>query len=266
VGAEPALSEGEFSDLLRRVDDALQKIINTTNKIVDACTKAGKWLGPVWDNVVDLLHRFVGLVEKFLSEVGKFITRPGAPLTLWNVGNDWTHHVGKPVSDLVGAATVGQTQIDERWQGPAATAYLGTLPDQNKALAAIKAATDELDDALTKIAGGIIAFWVALLAALIPFIIELAGWLTAALTGIGAPAAAAGSGVSTAKVIALVTAIVGATVTYLTAITTQYKDLQQRVDNNEPFTHGSWPRSTNDVIADGSLTADNTTNWHLRTS
>jgi hypothetical protein len=72
--------------------------------------------------------------------------------------------------------------------------------------------------------------------------------------------------VSTAKVIALVTAIVEATVTYLTAITTQYKDLQQRVDNNEPFKNGSWPRSTNDVIADGSLTADNTTNWHLRTS
>jgi hypothetical protein len=90
------LSEGEFSDLLRRVDDALQKVIDTTNKIVDACNEAGKWLGAMWDNVVDLLHKFVGLVQKFLSEVGKFITRPGAPLTLWNVGNDWTRHVANP--------------------------------------------------------------------------------------------------------------------------------------------------------------------------
>jgi len=70
-------------------------------------------------------------------------------------------------------------------------------------------------------------------AAFIPFLIELAGWLGLAGTGAGAPAAAAGSGVSTAKVIALVTAIVTATVTYLTAIATQYKDLQQRVANTD---------------------------------
>ena len=183
------------------------------------------WLGPLWDGVVSPLKKFVDLVQKFLSEVGKFITQPGVPWTLWNHGNDWTNHVGGPVGGLAGAATVGQTQIDERWQGPAATAYLGTLPDQNKALAAIKAATDELDDALTKVAGGIIAFWVALLAAFIPFVIELLGWLGLAATGAGAPAAAADSGASTAKVIALVTAIVTAAVTYLTAVATQSRPL-----------------------------------------
>lgn len=266
MGLALPLSEAEFSDVLRRVDDGLHKIVELANKIVDACNRAGRWLGPLWDDVVDLLHRFVDLVKRLLSEIGKFITRPGVPWTLWKHGSDWTEQVGKRASDLASKATVGQTEIDERWQGPAATAYLGTLPDQNKALTAIKAATDDLDDALTKVAGGIIGFWMGVLAAVVPFIIELIGWLAAACTGVGAPAAAAGSGVSTLKVLGIIAAVATAATTYLVAISSQYKDLLQRVNNGEGFPGGHWPRATNDVIADGSLKGDMTTNWHLRTS
>jgi hypothetical protein len=75
---------------------------------------------------------------------------------------------------------------------PAATAYVGTLPDQKGALAAIKAATDDIDDALTLIAGGVIGFWIAFLAAVVPFVLELTGWGALASTGAGAPPAAAG--------------------------------------------------------------------------
>jgi hypothetical protein len=266
MGAALPMSEGEFNDLLHRVDDGLHKVVEAANKIVDACNRVGQWLGPLWDHVVDLLKKFIELVQRFLSEVGKFFTRPGVPWTLWSHGNDWTTQVGKRASDLVAKAGAGQTQIDERWQGPAATAYLGTLPDQGKALAAIKAATDDLDDALTKVGGGIIAFWLGVLAAIVPFIIELFGWGAAASTGVGAPPAAAGAGASTLKVLGLLATIVTCAITYLTAMLSQYKDLLQRVNNNDPFPNGSWPRSTNDVIADGSLKGDNNTNWHLRTS
>ncbi|GAA3344167.1 hypothetical protein GCM10020358_46310 [Amorphoplanes nipponensis] len=266
MGVALPLSEGEFDDVLRRVDDGLQKVVDLSNKIVDACNRIGQWLGPLWDDVVDLLNKFVDLVQKLLSEIGKFFTRPGVPWSLWNHGTDWVKEVGGPVSDLISQATTGQTDIDERWQGPAATAYLGTLPDQGKALAAIVAATADIDDALTKVAGGIIAFWLGVLAAIVPFIIELTGWGAAASTGVGAPPAAAGAGASTLKALGIITAVVTAAITYLTAISSQYKDLLQRVENNDGFPGGHWPRSTNDVIADGSLTGDQTTNWHLRTS
>ena len=167
---------------------------------------------------------------------------------------------------LISQATAGQTDIDERWQGPAATAYLGTLPDQAKALTAIVAATADIDDALTKVAGGIIAFWLGVLAAIVPYIIELAGWGAAASTGVGAPPAAAGAGASTLKVLGIIAAVVTAAITYLTAVSSQYKDLLQRVETNDGFPGGHWPRSTNDVIADGSLTGDKATNWRLRTT
>jgi hypothetical protein len=266
MGVPLPLSESEFSDLLRRVGDGLDKVVELSNKIVDACNSVGKWLGPLWNDVVDLLTKFIDLVQKFLSEVGKFFTRPGVPWTLWNHGTDWTEQVGKRAGDLISKATSGQTEIDERWQGPAATAYMGTLPDQAKALSAIKAATDDLDDALTKVAGGIIAFWIGLLAAIVPFIIELTGWGAAAATGVGAPPAAAGAGASTLKVLGILATVTTAAIAYLTAISSQYKDLLQRVNNNDGFPGGHWPRSTNDVIADGSLSGDNNTNWHLRTS
>jgi hypothetical protein len=266
MGVALPLSEGEFNDTLRRVDESRQKITDLTNNIIDACNRVGQWLGPLWDNVVELLNRFVDLVQKLLSEIGKFITRPGVPWTLWNHGTEWVKEVGRPVSDLISQATTGQTDIDERWQGPAATAYLGTLPDQGKALAAIVAATADIDDALTKVAGGIIAFWLGVLAAIVPYIIELAGWGAAASTGVGAPPAAAGAGASTLKVLGIIAAVVTAAITYLTAVSSQYKDLLQRVENNDGFPAGHWPRSTNDVIADGSLTGDKTTNWRLRTS
>jgi hypothetical protein len=68
------------------------------------------------------------------------------------------------------------------------------------------------------------------------------------------------------KALAIIAAVVTAAITYLTAVSSQYKDLLQRVNNDDGFPGGHWPRSTNDVIADGSLGGDNNTNWHLRTS
>jgi hypothetical protein len=266
MGVPLPLSEAEFTDTLRRVGESMDSIADKTNGIVDACNRAGRWLGPLWDDVVALCGKLVDLVQKLLSEIGKFFTRPGAPLTLWHVGSSWTTDVGHRATDVAAHATAGQTDIDERWQGPAATAYMGTLPDQSKALMAIKAATDDIDDALTKVAGGIIAFWIGVLAAVVPYVIELIAWLAAAITGVGAPPAAAGAGASTLKVIGILATVVTAAIAYLTAISSQYKDLLQRVENNDGFPGGYWPRSTTDIIADGSLQDDKNTNWHLRTS
>jgi hypothetical protein len=137
MGAPLALSEAEFNDVLQRIESSLQNAVDLSNKIVDTCNSFGRWLGPLWDDVVAMLNKFVGLVEKLISEIGKFFTEPGVPWALWNHGTQWTEQVGRRASGIQAQATTGQTEIDERWQGPAATAYLGTLPDQNKALASM---------------------------------------------------------------------------------------------------------------------------------
>lgn len=153
--------------------------------------------------------------------------------------------------------------IDNYWSGPAATAYTDVVPLQSKALAAIKAATDDLDDALMKTAGGIIAFWLGIAAALAPFVIEQ---ITAALAALGvvtAPAAAAGSAASAAKAIAIVTAVVTAAITYLTILYTQMRDLDQRFHNSDGLPGSNWPRLVTDV-SNGRVHDGGTLDWNVK--
>lgn len=265
MGAGLPLGREEFNDLMGRVDDALKEIEEQAERVWREVTEAGEWLGPLWHHVRALLDQFITLLRRFLSEVGKFLTRWGVPWTLYDHGRDWTHDVGKRASDLVAVADAAQLRVDDYWSGPAATAYLGTIPQQSRALAAVKAATDTLDTVLTRVAGGIIAFWVAMLSALVTFLFEMYGNATAAGTVVGAPAAAAGSGVSTAKVIALVGVIAAATAGYLTLLRSQYTDLAQRLDNDDPFPGGSWPMTTAD-LSDARVHRDGSLDWHVKTS
>jgi hypothetical protein len=259
------LSEGEFGDLQRRIEQFMRQVEDLSNKIVDRVNNALPWLGPLADDVQSLLQKFVDLVQKFFSEVGKFFTQWGVPWTLYAHGQTWTNEVGARASALVAQADAGHIVVDDAWDGVAARAYKDTIPQQSKALAGIKAATDELDDALMKIAGGILAFWMGLAAVLAPYVVEM---VTAALIALGvvtAPEAAAGAGISTAKMIALLTALVAGTITYLTALWTQMKDLEQRFNNNDPFPADHWPRTTAD-LSNGRVRPDKTLDWNVRTN
>ena len=233
--------------------------------VVHDVTAAGKWFGPLWHGVTSMLEKFGALLEKFFSEVGKFLTRWGVPWTVYNHGQDWTDHVGAHASDLVAVANAGQLSGDDTWTGAAATAYAQIIPQQSTALAAIKDATDSISDILTKVAVGICAFWLGLLAVVVPFAVELATYLAAAGTVVGAPPAAAGSVLSTLKAIALLLAIVAAATTYLTMLYTSANDLDKRLHNANGFPQDSWPAPKVD-LSDGRVHPDGTLDWHVKTS
>jgi hypothetical protein len=258
------LSEGEFGDLIRTIDQNIRRIEDLTRQIIERVNRALPWLGPLAHDAADLLRKFADLVAKFFSEVGKFFTRWGVPWTLYHHGTTWTDEIGRRASALVGKADAGQLLTDDRWSGAAATAYTGLVPQQSKALAAIKASTDELDDALMKIAGGIIAFWLAIAAVLAPYVIEMIAAALAALGVITAPPAAAAAGASTAKAIALTTAVVTASITYLTMLYSQMRDLDQRLTNTDGFPGGNWPHIVSDMsngrVRDGGKVLD----WNVK--
>ncbi len=114
-----------------------------------------------------------------------------------------------------------------------------------------------------KIAGGIIAFWPGIAAALAPFVVEQ---ITAALAALGvvtAPAAAAGSAASAAKAIAIVTAVVTAAITYMTMLFTQMRDLDQRCHNSDGLPGGSWPKLVSD-ISNGRVHDGGTLDWNIK--
>jgi hypothetical protein len=258
------LSEGEFNNLIEDISDNIAKLEDLTDKIIDRVNSSLKWLGPLADECRDLLQRFADLATKFFSEVGKFFTRWGVPWTLYDHGKTWTESVGGTAQDLVSKADAGQLGTDDYWTGTAATAYLGLVPLQSKALAAITAATTDLDDALMKIAGGIIAFWLAIAAILLPYVVEMIAAALAALGVVTAPPAAAAAGASTAKAVALTVAVLTGAITYMTMLYTQMRDMDQRVHNSDGLPGGSWPRPVSDVsngkVHDGGKTLD----WNIK--
>ncbi|MEV4713293.1 hypothetical protein [Micromonospora sp. NPDC049374] len=258
------MSEGEFGELIQSINEGIQRVERLGNQIIDRVSDNLEWLGPLGRDAMDLLRRFGELLGKFFSEVGKFFTRWGVPWTLYSHGETWTQQVGGPTHEIAGRVDIGQLRVDDYWTGVAATAYTGLLPLQGKALNAVKAAADDIDDALWKVAGGIIAFWVAIAAVLVPFIIELITAAAAALGIITAPAAAAGAGASTAKAIALTAAVVTAAITYLTTLWTQMRDLDQRLHNSDGLPGGKWPALVSDIsngrVYDGGKSLD----WNIK--
>ncbi len=243
------LGQAEFEDILRRVKEALDEIPKQFQRLIDNINSVLDWLpGWIMDRIVDALRAVSDFIGKVLTEIGRFITEPGVPWTLWNHGNSWTNDVGATASSWQDVFTAGSMEIDDNWSGSAATAYKNLLPQQQKALSMIKSATDEVDDVLAKMAIAIGVAWLAVVSAVVSFVIELTAEAGAAATGVGAPPAAAAAGVSAAKVWGLVSAALAILEGFVAStLLPAIKDLNQRVASNDGFPQGHWPQLTTDI-------------------
>ncbi|ROP30402.1 hypothetical protein EDD30_3247 [Couchioplanes caeruleus] len=127
------------------------------------------------DMLHDSLAKLRDLMARLFEEVAKVILNPGWPPGLFSTGSEWTSRIGGPMSSLSTKLSPDQLRIDNFWKGPAADAYAYAkiLPAQQKALEAIKQATDVIDTNLTKAAWGIIALWLGIIAAFVAYLLEL---------------------------------------------------------------------------------------------
>lgn len=259
-----AVSEDEFREILERVRRFLDRAQRAAVELIDNVNDVIGWLpGALADRVVAVLNRFNDLLSQFYREVGEFVTEPGWPPGLFSARDEWVSKVGARASELVSTATLDETRSDDYWQGVAADAYRNTLPRQKEALTAIKAVTDDIADALTNIGWAIYTAWAALAVAVATFVAELLTEAGAAATGVGAPPAAAAASGSAVKVVTLVGAIIGGLVYYLTTLSGECNNLNQRLGENNAFPSGRWPRSTTN-LSDASLNDGDSTDWHIR--
>jgi hypothetical protein len=243
------LGQAEFEEILRRVKEALDEIPKQFQRLVDNINSVLDWLpGWVMDRIKEALRAVGDFIGKVLTEIGKFDTQPGVPWTLWNHGSSWTDDVGAKASNWQDAFTAGAMETDDQWSGTAANAYKNVLPQQQKALGAVKAATDEVDDLLTQMAIAIGVAWLAVVSAIVSFVVELTAEAGAAATGVGAPPAAAAAGASAAKVWALVAGALGILEAFVAStLLPAIKDLNQRVQSQDGFPQGHWPQLTTDI-------------------
>ncbi len=243
------LGQAEFEEVLRRVREALDAIPKKFQELIDKINSVLGWLpGFILDKIKAALDAVGDFIGKVLTEIGKIITQPGVPWTLWSHGNSWTEQVGAKASNWQDVFHIGSLKTDDEWKGGAADAYKNILPLQQKALGAVKSACDEVDDVLTKMAIAIGVAWLAIVAAVVSFVIELTGETAAAATVAGAPPAAAAAGISAAKVWGIVAAALAVLEAFVAnSMLPAIKDLNQRVNNSEGFPQGKWPQLTTDI-------------------
>ncbi len=267
ASAGSVMSEGEFRENMAKLERLIDDVNTNVGKLFDRSNRALRFLPDgLADTLYDSLMKLKDLIARFFSEYAKIVYNPGWPFGLMSAATDWTSKVGGPASGMAGVLAPDQMRIDNHWKGMAADAYAAVIPSQQKALEAIKSTTDALHSNLNKASMGIFALWAGIILAVVMFVAELMAEAGAAATVVGAPPAAAGAGVSTAKVIGLVVAGVGCFVAFVGTIVDSMTSLKQTLSADAAFPGGRWPQSTTSDFHDGSLSDGDTTDWRMKTN
>jgi hypothetical protein len=264
VGVAVPMTELEFRDLLYRVEDGLPRIEREAQRFYDNVERWLHWLGPFGGSVRSVLNSVRYDIEAFVREVGEFLANPGEPWTLWDAGTIWAGaQVAGRVSAQVAKSTLDEVRVDDFWEGAAADAYKNTLPRQKEALAAVTKAADQVDDALTKVAFAICAFWLAILAVMVEFVLAIASAAGISVTGVGAPAAVGAVAVEVAKALGVLVVTATAFLAVANAAASSVKDLQHGWNDSAAFPDQRWPRSTTD-ISNGRISDGRPSGWRIR--
>jgi hypothetical protein len=262
------VGEQEFSDLLQKIEHLIQKVSAKANEFVDRINK-------ILARVPDIIgagirtgtERFIALMNKIFHELDKVVNKPGWPPTLLSHGSAWADRVGGPVTKLVGDADSDQSTVLEQWTGDAAEAYKRILPPQQKALISIKKDyTDAIHSAMTAMSAAIVAFWASVAVALVALVAGTIAALASTATIAGAPAAPF---IAIGACLTFVGALAAGSATLFGVASVQNGNLRDKVNEYSASKTGHWPRSTADLLSDGTVRdtgpgGPDTTDWHVR--
>lgn len=197
------------------------------------------WLG---DKILELWRWFVGKLQQLWDWLTRIFTDWGDPFQLLDTADAWSNNVGGPVSGEAQTAEAGALLVDDNWEGQAATAYTQMLVMQKAAMDKIKSVfTDGIATALGQLATGLIAYWAALIVALVALAGGIITALAAAGTIFGLPLAPFLAGTAVAVAVG---AIAVAILVARTAAANTNTLLRQRLNDNVGFKDGHWPPTT----------------------
>jgi hypothetical protein len=240
--------------VIHDAEQKLQQIEQKVKELIDKVNGLLSWVPGFLSWVVDKIKEAVNLfnqkVEQFYNQIKNFFSEPGSPSALRQAGQAWENNVSKTIGDITGTLTTDQLQAENDWQGQAANAYKSTIPSQTAALNSVKGIADQVNTSLNNMAGAVIAFWVAVGAALLTFIVGIVGAIAACCTVVGTPAGIAAAVGVIATVLALLTAAIAALTSYLNSISSEQTALMQKFNDNSTFPNGKWPVSTADMSDD----------------
>lgn len=187
----------------------------------------------------------------------------GDPDALRDAAAGWRRDVVGVVAPLAGLATLNGMQADDHWSGPAATAYRNTLPAQHVALVALVDIGNEIDAALTDMAGALNLFRYGVVAAVAVLVTAVIEAVVVASTGVGLPAAVKLLVTGLAAFAAFLGTAVLLLVQQVNDVAAGAAALERRLVGGTAFPGGTWPRSTTPVSSDAALLDGDDTDWTL---
>lgn len=263
--ADQAVVALDLTQVLDQIRDGIDEAGRTINEIIAAVNSV---LSQLPDIVVgaarEEIERMRRQFDLAVAAVQAAMSYAGSPAALRAAGSAWTRDVGARASAMAGFATLDAVRADDLWTGVAADGYRASLPPQNAALIAIKAASDEVDSVLQDVAAALDSFWAAVAGALVTMVAGLVASRVAAAGGPAGVAAGLAAAVGALVIFSLFLVSAMNSLTDLTnKVATGSAELDRRLVNDDAYRGGAWPRSTSD-LSDGSLTDGDDTDWHIR--
>jgi hypothetical protein len=213
--------------------------------------------------VRDDVAAFRGGFDRARAGIEHALTDYGQPALLRAAGAVWIRDVCGPVSRLSGIATTNTAEVDDRWTGPAADAYRGTLPAQAAAFAAIGGLGGEVDGALNDLASALQTFWTRFGTAVVTLVVTLWGARVAAVTGVGAVGGLAAGATAVVVFVGAAAVMLNSLSDVVTTVATRAAAVDRRLAVDPAFPLGAWPRSTTAISTDAALRDGDDTDWHL---
>ncbi|MEV0708220.1 hypothetical protein [Nocardia aurea] len=179
-----------------------------------------------------------------------------APYEMYLRSKDWAD-VRDSVNGVKQALDPNNVEALRRWEGAARTSYLQTCMSQSGAASTFSDIAEKARSAMIDASVGGVAFYAAILAACVNFLVGLARAIGELLSGIGAGISiadiAATSGMTAATAAAACTALV-------TFIGAQAKAMG---DIDRSFPEGKWPDSQATSFNDASVEGDDKSSWKI---
>jgi len=135
--------------------------------------------GVIADWILKTCDRIKQWVERIIAEIELVIDNPGDPAALNNAATIWTTSIGKEMGAYSESLTLSKLRVDDHWKGVSADAYKESIPDQVKAFesfrddlaghvsAGLNTFADGLSNMYSVLGGGLMAFAIQLVAAIV---------------------------------------------------------------------------------------------------
>jgi hypothetical protein len=240
-----------YSKLITELNDLIDDIQADVTQFVSDMNSIMRFIpSPIAKGMVFAWNEFLKVYNKILDELQKVLAQPGNPDALFRIGDLWNTAVGQPVGNIQGSASAQGMGADDSWSGSAARAYKDAAEAQARALKPFKESSETIRSALRSLSWGVIAFWTALVSALVAFAAGIAVALGLVASIIGAPAAPVDLGAAALTCLGFVLAAVAALVAMISQTDSTLTSLDGVLTDNsgligDPATgQYTWPRFT----------------------